>query len=301
MKNMPTILKIIVFLLVPIAFIYIAFIFIPFFLISLYGIIMSMGDFISSLKQIFIMLFFSLCFISIFLYILYWIKILYRIISPEKFDVYINKKIEKINIKLIQTPQDADLYIKRAKLRFEIGDWFDALENCDIAIKLNPKKSQYYLYRAKIKKFLLWSNDAISDIDKALGIKKSLTYIFKKQELKNEISLSAKKIKKFSEELKGERDINTRVDIISSRASWEFKSEDYENAIKDYLRIIKIHKNDNIYTYFLVSLYIKLGNYDEAVSLIESFIKNNPKRNNYDYESALRYINKEKGKYKDNI
>ena len=221
---------------------------------------------------------------------------------PQKQLKYINKKIDL-------HPQKAELYIQRAEIKKLLNDFFGAVEDCNIAINIEPDNSKWYCLKGMTYYEKCFYKDAAENIEKANDIKKCKEYSEKIKEIykvlnsaPNKIDKLTKKINKIdknyiSKDYSQNEEVNTKeanlAQALYERADFEYIIGDYEKAIEDYKKADEIDNFECMLPFYkVINAYIKLGNYDKATEEIESHLKKYKiKKSNQDI-SLLNYIDK---------
>ena len=73
---------------------------------------------------------------------------------------------------------DNQIYIDRGKAKADKGEYFEAISDYDIAIKLNPSNAKSYHYRGKAKAELGLHAAAIVDYDTSISLDPDATYAY---------------------------------------------------------------------------------------------------------------------------
>ena len=182
-------------------------------------------------------------------------------------------------------------YTLRARAKYYKDDDNGALKDLEKAIELNPSDSFIFRFRAKVFNYLENYNGAIQDISKVIELdSKPSDYVLR---AKNYIKLNDynKAILDYSKaiELNPEEDSH-----YVGRASAKKELKDYSGAIIDYTKAIEINPTESKYYSARGVFKFNLKDYPSAILDFDRAIGLNPKEDfDYNNRAAAKYFLKD--------
>ncbi len=152
-----------------------------------------------------------------------------------------NKAIDNYNMALKLNPEYAEAYYFRGYAYYELKDYGKAIEDYSKAIKLNPEYEVVYHFRGITYRLLKEYDKAIEDYNKAI-------------------------------------ELNPReANVYYSRGFVYAYLKEYDKAIEDYSKAIELNPEDADLYYFRGNAYFNLKKYDKAIEDYSKAVKLNPK------------------------
>ncbi len=155
-------------------------------------------------------------------------------------------------------------YKRLAWVFHDLGKFEEAVDYCSKGIKIANNKTQadfLYIARAEFYRRKKKNKEALHDYSKAIELNPSALYYYQR----SLFFFEENEFKKFIEDLNNSIKLDTNnIDYIKTRIFYYQKSKEYEKAISDYNRILKI---DSTYSYAYLemgSLYEMLGETQKA-------------------------------------
>jgi tetratricopeptide (TPR) repeat protein len=86
--------------------------------------------------------------------------------------------IRELNKSIRANPNDASLYLRKAFVLSELGDFAQALDNYNRAINLNPNNSQSYFFRGNLRIKMGTVNLALQDYAQAISLNPNVPEVY---------------------------------------------------------------------------------------------------------------------------
>ena len=169
----------------------------------------------------------------------------------------------------------AYVYFELGRQKYYDNDFEGALENFNKAIELTPNYAEIYKFRAKLKVRLADYQAAIEDYNQVIKLNPDDASAYKERaDAKRKLSNHTSAIEDYSQALK----LNPK-DAFTYRASADAKHEssDYTGAIEDYNQAIRLNPEDAEAYKKRGKVKVELGDDVEAVEDYSQALKLNPK------------------------
>lgn len=163
-----------------------------------------------------------------------------------------------------QQPDKYEAYLKKAEALKAKGDTVGALQNYDLAIKLNPDKSAAYQYKGFIHAQAGKYNEAVESLKKAIELKLENAEIF------GRLGFSLARINKPAEAVtylsKAISLDPTNLENYAHRAYAYIDMEHYDRAEQDYKLFLMKNPEDPIAWYNLSRAQYSQKKYEESIT-----------------------------------
>ena len=221
-------------------------------------------------------------------------------------NIFMNKKPDNYNCSFV--------YSLRGNCKYYLERYEDALEDYNKAIEMGEEESASdYNFRAKVYYQLDEYENAINDLNKALELDPNCNIdYFEKARSEFKLERYAESIDDYTkylseypddpaaynnrgrnkfnlEDYKGAvEDLNKAVELcpekvlyLNNRAEAFYWNDEYENALKDWNKVLELDPEYINYEYYYMA-YSKneLGEYEDALSLVEKYLDLNPDSEN---------------------
>ena len=171
--------------------------------------------------------------------------------------------LENFNRAIELTPDDAEIYEFRAKLRVKLENYHAAIEDYNQVIKLNPDDASAYKERAEAKRKLGDHTSAIEDYNQAIKLNPKDAFAYKASaDAKQESGDYTGAIEGYNQAIK----LNPEdTEAYKERGRARAVLGDDAEAIEDYSQALKLNPKDvPTYTY-RANIKRKLGDYTGAI------------------------------------
>jgi tetratricopeptide (TPR) repeat protein len=180
----------------------------------------------------------------------------------------------------VQKPASAQFYYKSGLAKANSNRCFDAIDDFDKAIELNPLDAGFYKERSKC----LSSDKAIEDLNKAIELKPDFAeayfergqLYFKQFEMDgNSVEDREKALSDFNKAI----DLNPKnADFYYSRAMLYFHYlKDNEKAFRDFDEAVRANPRNNEYLMSRAMHYQIIGEYQKAISDCTAILRLKPR------------------------
>lgn len=189
----------------------------------------------------------------------------------------LEKKIDDRSNEIKGNPNNAEIYLDRARAYQSLGLYSNALEDLSIAMRLDPQNSFFYLYLRHLQHIYMGNlNHALDDIKKAVSIAnhkgsdyfKCLAYVYHQLgDIDNAINALNDGIKKYPDEA---------LPYLRRAAFYEGLGR-FQQAIEDVTQAINMSPSSWSYYHDRVSIYLRTHQYEEALKDCNECVESNPK------------------------
>ncbi|MEP6924406.1 MAG: tetratricopeptide repeat protein [Pyrinomonadaceae bacterium] len=168
-------------------------------------------------------------------------------------------------------PQTSDDYLKRAAKHYELNNYADAFDECAFgacaeAVRLDPNNAQALACRGNFYRLLKKYDEALADLNESIRLSPEAATSY---QIRSVIYKDRKMYDEAIADQTGAIKIHAEADYQSpynyeERGELYFLKGDYENAVRDYSKVISIKPDlENIYAK-RAEAYRKLGKKDLA-------------------------------------
>jgi tetratricopeptide (TPR) repeat protein/S1-C subfamily serine protease len=206
----------------------------------------------------------------------------YMIRASLKSNIGDNKgALEDQNIAIKLNPDHENIYVARAQIKLKIGDNKGAIEDVDQSVRLNPNSDFVYGARARLKSDAGDKQGAMKDIDRAIQIDPDHAYNYT---LRADIKDDLKNYEGAIEDLSRAIQIDPYyVNAYVDRGSVKSKKGDPQGAIIDLNKALEIDPNFYLAYTRLILVKSEIGDNKGVIEDCNKALKLKPKYDSYYY------------------
>jgi tetratricopeptide (TPR) repeat protein/S1-C subfamily serine protease len=202
--------------------------------------------------------------------------------------------LEDQNIAIKLNPDHENSYLGRAFTKSEMGDKKGAAEDVAQALRLNPNSDWAYSVRARLKLVAGDNEGAMKDANRAIQIAPEDTYAYL---LRSDIKDKLKNYESAIEDTNLAIKINPySVDAYVDRGKIKSHKGDNQGAIADYTKALDMNPNYSIIYTGLILVKSKTGDNKGVIEDCNKALRLDPKNGRYYYFRAKAKLKLEDGK-----
>ena len=207
-----------------------------------------------------------------------------RAIFEENDD---NKAIDNYNMAIKLNPEDAYAYLFRGYAYDDLKEYGKAIEDYSKAVELNPKEADFYYFRGVAYDYLKDYDKAIEDYSKAIELNPEYAEAYKDR---GNVYRYKEEYDKAIEDYSKAIEFNPEVaDAYYFRGFAYDNLKEYDKAIEDYNKAIELNPEDSDLYYSRGFVYADLKEYDKEIEDYSKAIELNPEDAELYYFRAKAY------------
>jgi tetratricopeptide (TPR) repeat protein len=194
-----------------------------------------------------------------------------RILDSDSYEV----KLDKINRSLNENPKCSVCYFARGFVYEEAGKTFDALEDYDKAIELNPGNAKIYYYRGRLR--MLQPSDrswAIEDFNECIKLGGDIIASCYHGR-GNAYSLNQNDEKALEDYASALKYGNKDATLFHNFGSSYLSLEKYDKAIESFFQAVKIDPDDDIALLNIAKIYSIQNKKSDSIKYLELALSKN--------------------------
>lgn len=193
------------------------------------------------------------------------------ILDTDSYEV----KLDKINRSIKEDPKCSVCYFARGFVYEEAGNTFDALEDYDKAIELNPRNAKIYYYRGQLR--MLQPSDkswAIEDFNECIKLGGDIIASCYRGR-GNAYSLNQNDEKALEDYASALKYGNKVATLFNNIGSSYLSLEKYDKAIESFFEAVKIDPNDDIALLNIAKIYSIQNKRSDSIKYLELSLSKN--------------------------